>query len=242
MRILVTRPQKTLGALKKDLHDRGHSVLCAPLLIISPIFFNMNYDGVAALAFTSANGVRFVPNLQTALARNLAVYAVGPRTAITAKEVGFDVVLQAAGDMEALKSLIYQSQPKDEGRIIHFSGVVTKGDLAGDLREAGYDAQRVEVYDARAVDALSDELLHDLEKGCTNMALFYSARTMAIFMVLVERAGLLGQLAGVHCVCLSQAVADLAKAAEWRGVHVADAPDEPSMLRLVDELSGGTAR
>jgi len=239
MRVLVTRPEEAMTALKKSLQDAGHEVMCAPLLEISPIIRPMNYDGVAALAFTSANGVRFVPQLSDALMHNPTVYAVGPRTAITAKEAGFDVVMQAAGDVNALKDMIEQSQPVSEGRVVHFSGTVTKGHLVEDLSAKGYDTQRVEVYDAHAVEALPQNIVDDLQAGHIDAALFYSARTLAIFALLVEKAGLYAHLADVRCLCLSQDVANKADMLNWKAVYVAHAPDEPSMLKLVNEVAKG---
>ena len=59
MRILVTRPWDDAREISRKSEERGHRVICAPLLTIE--FFDgpeISLDGVQAILATSANGVR----------------------------------------------------------------------------------------------------------------------------------------------------------------------------------------
>ena len=57
--VLVTRPQQDAVALEAKLRERGFSPLLSPMLKITYLEgARTSLDGVQALIFTSANGVR----------------------------------------------------------------------------------------------------------------------------------------------------------------------------------------
>ncbi len=66
MRVLVTRPEEDAGALVAALAARGHETLVEPMLTVGPVpgvTPPLDLEGVQALLFTSANGVRALARL-----------------------------------------------------------------------------------------------------------------------------------------------------------------------------------
>src|SRR5204863_98418 len=79
----------------------GHDAVVLPLLAVRVMpDISVDLHGVAALAFTSANGVRAFADASGE--RSLKVFAVGAATALAARQAGFKSVLSADGDVEAL--------------------------------------------------------------------------------------------------------------------------------------------
>ena len=96
----------------------GHEALVAPLLAVRPLEDAVvDLTGVAALAFTSANGVRAFA--ERSGERRLKVFAVGAATAQAAQAAGFSTVLSADGDVEALAEGIAARRNELRGVVLH---------------------------------------------------------------------------------------------------------------------------
>src|SRR4051812_13210942 len=93
-KIWITRAQPGADVTAERVRALGHDVLVTPLLSVRALpGVHIDLIGVAALAFTSANGVRAFADLTGE--RNLKVFAVGAATALAARAVGFKTVLSA---------------------------------------------------------------------------------------------------------------------------------------------------
>ena len=236
---LVTRPAEDAAPLAAELERRGLNVLLAPMLVIETLPGPApDLEGVQCLVFTSANGVRaFVGRSDR---RDLPVYAVGDATAQAAADQGFGTVRSAAGDVEDLGRLIVETCDPTAGPLLHVAGSVTAGDLAGHLRAAGFDLRRDVLYDARTAEALDERVAAALAAGEIDLALFFSPRTAATFVTLVQAAGLADACRTVAALCLSPAVAAAVSGLDWERVAVADAPNQESLLALLDRGPAGS--
>src|ERR671930_465935 len=106
MKLLVTRPQgeRTAAALRA----RGHDPLLAPLLRIEPIDVDLAGTFVAVV-LTSVNAARaLATHSQRAELTKLPMFAVGQRSAQAAREIGFENVTSADGDITDLAGLIVE--------------------------------------------------------------------------------------------------------------------------------------
>jgi len=232
MRALITRPQEDAADLAAALSDRGIEPLIEPLLQITPVAgASIDLDGVQAVLFTSANGVRAFAAASSR--RDLPAYTVGDGSAAAAKLAGFTRVESAGGDVNALASLVCDRLKPEDGAVFHAAGSVTAGDLAGRLEEAGFSVRRVALYQAAPATALSPETRMNLTLGGIDMVLLFSPRTATTFAQLWRQAGA-PSLEGVCAICLSAAVAREVGDLSWRDVFIAERPDLPSLLALVD--------
>jgi uroporphyrinogen-III synthase len=227
-RIWVTRASPGAEATAARLEAMGLTPLVDPLLAVRDLGVGIDLTGVAALAFTSVNGVAAFARACPDRARR--VFAVGDRTAAAARAAGFVQVASADGDVEALAVLIVGQAASLEGAVLHPSALEPAGDLLSPLIAAGLSARRTALYEAVARDPASSTLaaLGDLEA-----VLLHSPRAARkLSEVLASHPA-----PGLKVLCLSAAVAAPLEALERTGalgsVAFAPRPDEAALLGLL---------
>jgi len=150
-RIWITRAQPGADLTAERVRALGHDAVVAPLLAVSMLpDVRIDLHGVAALAFTSANGVRAFADASGE--RGLKVFAVGAATAQAARAAGFKSVLSADGDVEALAEGIAARRGELRGAVLHPGAAEPAGDLAGALERQGVEARRLILYETAPVD------------------------------------------------------------------------------------------
>lgn len=237
LRLMITRPRDDAAPLGARLRVLGHEVLLEPLLEIG-FKDNVALDlgGVAAVLATSANGVRALA--RTCGRRDVPVFAVGDATARAARDVGYEHVTSAGGDVDALAITVAKHLDPTDGRLLHVAGTRRAGDLQGLLSARDFDVERAVLYDATTAERLSEQAGDRLRAGTIDGVLFFSPRTARTFVSLAVNAGLGGDCRGVTAYCLSPAVAEGAthRAGDlaWDQVRVAVRPEETSLLELLE--------
>ena len=235
IRALVTRPLADAGRTAEALAARGVGALAEPMLRIeflpAPV---LNLEGVQALLFTSANGVRAFAAASPE--RGLPALAAGDTTAREARAAGFRLVESAAGDARALARLAAARCKASAGALLHACGETVAGNLAGSLAEGGFAVRREVLYRARAVEAFTPGLAGALAAGRLRLALFFSPRTAAVFARLALRSGVGAACRSVHACVLSEAVGRALESVAWREVRVAGRPDHEAMMAEVDRI------
>jgi len=227
-RIWVTRALPGAKATAARLEAMGLAPLVDPLLEVRDLSPPVDLAGVAALAFTSVNGVAAFARL--AEDRDRPVFAVGDRTARAAREAGFSSVLSADGDVEALATLVLEHARGLDGAVLHPSALEPAGDLVSPLASGGLNARRLAVYET--VDrAPSPSTLAGLEQ--LEAVLLHSPRAArALARWLAERPA-----PALRALCLSAAVArpleGLVRTGRLGGVTSAPHPNETALLELL---------
>ncbi len=233
-RALITRPLEDAKPVAARLADLGIDAVIEPLLFIDyKDDADVAFDGVQALLFTSANGVR-------ALARNsdersLPVLTVGDASAREARVAGFADVTSAGGDVEDLAALAMGRLKSEDGILLHIAGSAVAGDLAGRLEQAGFAYRRAVLYGARTADALSYKCVRSIRDGQIDAALFFSPRTAATFVRLAQAQGLSPHCRSMDAVCLSAAVAETMSELPWQRCLTAREPTLDALLDILDE-------
>jgi uroporphyrinogen-III synthase len=201
--------------------------LVDPLLTVRDLGAGIDLTGVAALAFTSVNGVAAFARLHGD--RDRPVFAVGDRTARAAREAGFTEVASADGDVEALAALVQRAAARLSGSVLHPSALEPAGDLVSLLAAVGVGARRLAVYETIDRDPSPATLaeLDDLEA-----VLLHSPRAArSLARRLAERPA-----PNLRVLCLSPAVARpleaLARAGGLKSVTSAPHPTETALLAL----------
>jgi uroporphyrinogen-III synthase len=232
MRLLVTRPREDADALAAALRELGAEPVLAPLLTIEPMpDITIELDGVQALLFTSANGVRAFAAKSDA--RDLPVFAVGDATARAANEAGFANIESAGGDTHDLAALVARKLDPTAGALLHPAGRDVAGPLKQDLEARGFAVRRETYYRAERARTLPDEARRALTDGTIDGVLFFSPRTAQSFVSLVCDAALNDALEQSYAYCLSAAVAKIARDVRWRDVRVAAEPTQAKLLDLI---------
>lgn len=156
-RIWITRAQPGADATAERVRALGHEAVVVPLLAVRILpDVEVDLSGVAALAFTSANGVRAFSD--ACGERSLRVFAVGAATAQAARAAGFRSVLSADGDVEALAEGIGIRRSELKGAVLHPGAAEPAGDLAGALEKHGVEARRLILYETAPVSLSADQV------------------------------------------------------------------------------------
>lgn len=231
-RLLVTRPEAESAALRQRLLSKGHAVDSAPMLAIRNRHdMPLPLDGVTALLFTSANGLRAFCDATPR--RDFTVYAVGPASALAAKAAGFSRVEAAGGNVELLAGLVRARHSINAGALLHAAGSARAGDLQAMLQADGYDVRRCVLYDAETAITLPPSVTQRFNAGGYDGVLFFSPRTAATFVTLAQAAGIAAGAAQATAYCLSANVAAEVRLLDWGGVKVAQTPAEDDLLALI---------
>lgn len=185
--LLLTRPARQsaefAAALEAALPGRFR-VLAAPVIDIDPLPGEIDLAGVAALAFTSANGVeQFAARVGD---RRLPAFCVGDMTAEAARQAGFEA-RSADGDVAALARIIVAA-PVTGGAVLHIRGRHAAGDLVARLADAGVPARAAEIYRQRPV-AIDGAARAALERAEVDVVALFSPRSAALFSDQAESTG-----------------------------------------------------
>jgi uroporphyrinogen-III synthase len=254
VRLLVTRPEPEGGRTTALLRQCGHEVLWLPLLRIEP-FANVELGAGpwAAVLFTSANAIRAVAaHRRFGELADLPVCTVGRRTQAAAAAAGFQSVMSADGDVNALARLVCKlpiaaakldtrRQPRGSPTppsertepLLYCTGEDRAGDLAATLQLHGLRVEVAIVYRATAVTELTPDVRATLASGAIDAVLHYSARTAAAFVAAATRAGVEDLSIQTRHLCLSSQVAAPLAAAGAAAIEVASAPNEQALLALL---------
>jgi uroporphyrinogen-III synthase len=234
MRLLITRPQEDAGPLAEALARRGHEPLVESLMEIHAVepAPTLALDGVQAVLLTSANGARALGRATPQ--RELKLLAVGDRTAEAAREIGFKDVASANGDVDDLARLARETLEPAKGKLLHVGGTAVAGDLVGALTGAGFQAERVALYEARPASALSASTMAALGRGDVDGVLLFSPRSAATFVDLVKAADLAAACGRLTAFCLSAAVASNLNGVNFRDIRVAERPEQAALLALLE--------
>ncbi|MGF1545323.1 MAG: uroporphyrinogen-III synthase [Parvularculaceae bacterium] len=235
----MTRPAVDAGAFADDARAAGLTPVASPVMRIDYAPTPIDFEGVGAIALTSANGARALGDVDDARKATTPVYAVGEATAAAARAMGFARVDAGAahggrGDVVALADRLIAARRDGAfaGDVLHPAGAHRRGDLVTMLGEADIAARRIEAYAAIPTERPSAEARTLMDSDALAAVALFSPRTAALF---VERHTDGGRwLERLAAACLSQAVADAARdAAEalgrpWRRIDVAAKMTSPA--------------
>lgn len=236
MRVLITRPEQDAREFSQELHKRGHESIIAPLLITRFIEQKpLDLKGVQGLVATSANGVRAFA--RSNVERNLSLYAVGPQTAATARELGFKKIEQADGDAVALANALPRWTKPDDGALLHIAGEDAKGKLKDMLGAKGFTVRMQILYGIDAVDALPAHAVAALSENRLDAVTLFSPRSAGVFAELVKKARLEEACTRVIAVSISKAASDALGDLRFVMRRVAAKPNQDAMLDAISHCS-----
>jgi uroporphyrinogen-III synthase len=227
-RVWITRAQPGAAATARRVTELGHAAHIDPLLEVRRLPAALDLTGVAALAFTSANGVAAFA--EASPNRSLRVFAVGAATAAAAKAVGFTGVMSTDGDVSVLAAGIAGRRAELKGQVLHPGAAEPAQDLVSLLAELGVAARAEALYEtvARKPDPATLEILDSLDA-----VLVQSPKAARGLELLLRR----NPAPGLTALCVSPAAAKpLLKAqaaGKLRAVAFAPLPLESALLNLI---------
>lgn len=234
--ILVTRPKEDFKRTADNLAQLGFEALSAPMMDFNQILFSMpEMAEVAALIFTSANGIRAVKD--RAEFKAMACYVVGAQTAKLAAECGFEILGQGAGNVSSLCEVIaqdYLARGFDKP-LLHISGVHQAGNLSQSLAELSIATHRLQAYEMQKVADIAVDIEQRLESQTIDAILLYSARSAKIFIEIMKNRQILQKISDIPVFCLSKNIAEALGKPYLTHIYFVDQPDEDALLALMQE-------
>ena len=162
-----------------------------------------------------------------------AAFCVGAATAAAARESGLATIFEADGDVVSLAAVIAAKVRAFSGPIIHIAGARRAGDLIALLKQHGVKADRVVAYETEEAAALPAPAREAIEAEDNLSVALFSPRTAHLFLSLVAEANLTERLTRHRAACLSEPVAEIAGAANWADIGIADNRTSDAMIALL---------
>lgn len=239
MAVLVTRPLPDAEATAADLRARGFEAVAVPMLRFEPFGFDEKAEtAYGGIIVTSANAVRAVEaQLAESPLLKLPLFAVGERTAAVARGAGFGNVMSAEGEAGSLRDLVVETAKakklKKKSPLLYLAGEEVSRDLAGDLRERGFEVVTHIAYRMVPAKTLPREVIDGFAAGRIEAVLHYSRRSARAFVEAARSGGVeISALALPQC-CISAQVAEIVREAGATQVTVAAQPNENALFEAL---------
>ena len=230
MRVWVSRAEPEAQATAERLRRRGHEPLVAPVLDIQGLPCEVDLEGVAALAFTSRNGVREFPAAAEASA--LPVFAVADATADAARAAGFGDVRTGPGDGAALARMIVEQFDPASGVLLVARADEPAFDLEGALTAAGIEVRTAIVYESIPIVPETEVRRWLADDPPMEAVLVHSRRAASqVARLLTEKRG----RDRVTACCISESAAKPLRTIGLKAVLAAAFPNEASLLKLLGD-------
>ena len=229
MRVIVTRARGDAARTAAALRARGHDPLLSPVLEIVATGGAIDPGPAKALIATSAHAFEFLPQADAARLAPLPLFVVGARTAKAATDAGLAPPRVIAASALELAQQMAKALPA-RARLLYLAGHDRKPDLEAALGAQGHGIDVVEIYEARAVEALAPEVASALVRGEADAVLHFSRRSARLFAACVAKAGLATQADGLRHVCISR------DAALGEDAVVAPTPDSAGLFKALEQM------
>jgi len=223
--IMITRPLEDAAGPAARIEALGYRPVVAPLMRIERRTPTLP-DYVQAILVTSGNALPALRPGKTPL------FAVGDATAARAKNAGFETVLSAGRDAQALAALVAGTQHPQDGPLLLASGERQGEKLAADLRARGFRVFRRVCYAAIPVHRFPQEAALTLLSGELHAVLFLSAETASAFARLMPPE-LHHALGSVAALTIGKSAADALEPMPWLRVCRAENPTLDDVLALI---------
>jgi uroporphyrinogen-III synthase len=222
--VLVTRPEP--GATKTALKFSafGFDPIVLPLTKTLALAYSISAEHFDAILISSSQAVQALPRFLPESFLATPLYAVGAASGKAAALAGFLNVSVENGNAEALITNVINNVAVGSS-LLYLCGKVRRPDIELALQVAGYRLTAVETYDTLPV-------VYDEEALCT---LPTGGHIDMVLVTSVQSALELNKLALLNqsqFLCLSRRIADALFGTAPDLIHVADEPNETSLLNL----------
>lgn len=234
MNILITRSLIDSEDLMGKLFSMGHKIVQIPTLkIISAEMKTINANEYNTFIFTSANAIK---NLKLAnLNKEKLCFCVGAITEKIARENGFTNTFSAGGTVNALKNLIINSDKIDKkSKIAYLCGDNVSQDLDLELKQEGFNIEKIVNYFSEKITELNDENKKIIENYPPNIIFVYSLRSAESFVEIVKNYSLYTLMTGSTVMCISKKVANIFVSNGWKKIQIFNPGDELMQLKDIN--------
>ena len=229
MHILLTRPLEDCSEIIVKFQSLGNQVSHLPLISVNKVNYEkINFSIFKGIIFTSANAIKF---LDTKLIdKKLLCFCVGAATEKKAKNVGFQNIITAEGNVENLKELIFKNFDKNDGKLIYVSGETISIDLDNQLTKEGYYIKRIINYKSTHNEKFDDNFVNKLMLNIPDIVYIYSQNSASSFLKFIKFYQSESLWMNTNLMCMGEKTATILNEIKWKKIFLFNAGEEEFLL------------
>lgn len=230
--VIITRAEPGAHETAKRLEKMGFPAVVSPVLIMQTRqqVTLPTAETLAGLVFTSANGVRAYSARRED--RTLPTWCVGPATATAARDAGFEIVHESAGNAVDLADFIARNSSPGPRPLLHVANGAAKGGLKRALTGHGFETAFAPLYDMLPAERFSDPADAALSAQKPSVVLIHSAKGAQRFAELCPS----GEREHVAVAAISDFAAWPLKDLDFNQMQIASTPNEDGLLEALEAV------
>ena len=229
MHILLTRPLDDSKELLFKLTSMKHKVSHLPLLQIKKIEIpETDFTQFKAIIFTSANALKYLDTSK--IDKKIFCFCVGLATERKAKELGFQNIFCAEGNVNNLKELILQNFDPKIGSMIYVSGEIISYNLDKDLILENYVVKRIINYTTTPNENLQDNFIRDIKLSVPEIIFIYSENSAKVFYSLIKKYNLDNIWMETNLMCMGEKASSALNDIKWKKIFLFSPGEEEFLL------------
>ena len=229
MHILLTRPLDDSKELLFKLTSMNHKVSHLPLLQIKKIEIpETDFTQFKAIIFTSANALKYLDTSK--IDKKIFCFCVGLATERKAKELGFQNIFCAEGNVNNLKELILQNFDPKIGSMIYVSGEIISYNLDKDLILENYVVKRIINYTTTPNENLQDNFIRDIKLSVPEIIFIYSENSAKTFFKLIKKYNLDNIWMETNLMCMGEKASSALNDIKWKKIFLFNPGEEEFLL------------
>jgi uroporphyrinogen-III synthase len=207
----------------------GNQVSHLPLLKIYKLNYDeINFTDYKGIIFTSVNAVKFLD--VTTIDKKLLCFCVGDATEKKARNVGFQNVISAEGNVENLKELILRNFDHKDGKIIYVSGETISVDLDQQLLKDGYDIKRIINYRTVYNESFNDKFVAELKLNMPDIVYVYSQNSAINFLRFIKLYHSESLWMNTNLMCIGEKTSAILNEIKWKKIFLFNPGEEEFLL------------
>ena len=229
MHILLTRPLEDCSEMILRFKSLGNQVSHLPLLRVEKVDYQndifLDYKGII---FTSANAIRFL-NLKK-IEKKILCFCVGDATEKKARDVGFQNIITANGNVLNLKELILQNFDKKSGKLIYVSGENISINLDIELMNEGYFIKRIVNYKAIQNEKFDSKFVKNLKLNIPDIVYVYSQNSALSFLNFIKIYQFETLWMNTNLMCIGEKTSAILNEIKWKKIFLFNPGEEEFLL------------
>ena len=229
MHVLFTRPLEDSHEMILKFQSLGHNVSHLPLINIEGLKYEqLNYDDFKGIVFTSSNAIKFLDLKK--IDKKIVCFCVGAATEKKAKNVGFQNIFAAEGNVNNLKELILQNFNSSEGKLLYVSGEVVSSNLDEQLTSEGYIIKRVINYRANPIKKYDENFIEKLKLEMPEIVYIYSQNSAINFLKVIKNYHLETLWMNTNLMCMGEKSSSILNEIKWKKIFLFNPGEEEFLL------------
>jgi len=229
MHILLTRPLEDCSQMILKFQSLGNKVSHLPLLKVEKIDYDgINFSEFKGIVFTSANAVKFLDH--KIIDKKILCFCVGSATEKKARNMGFQNVIAAEGNVENLKELILRNFDKKNGKIIYVSGENISIDLDQELIKEGYDVRRIINYRTIHNENFNELFIKELKLNMPDIVYVYSQNSASSLLKFIKFNQSETLWMNTNLMCIGEKTSAILNEIKWKKIFLFNPGEEEFLL------------